>query len=180
MTKADARRLVRERRRAIPAAVLEAASERLRRRVGDELLRAGARRVLAYVGVRDELPTMSLLTRLLEEGVELYLPRVEGVRLEARRVRDLRELVPGAFGIPAPPAGAPTALAFDVILVPGVAFTRDGGRVGQGGGYYDRFLPQSTGARWAAAFSFQEVADVELDPWDVRMERVLWEEVAGA
>jgi 5-formyltetrahydrofolate cyclo-ligase len=178
VTKAEARQLVRRRRAAYAPAALAEAGRRLRRTAADALAAVRARRVLAYAGVGEELDTAPLLRELLAAGVELYLPRIRGRTLAAARVEALEDLVPGAFGIPEPPEGAPEAETFDVVLVPGVAFTRRGDRVGRGGGYYDRFLAESPrGLRWALAFTFQEVEGVVFQPWDVPMDRVLWQDV---
>ena len=97
----------------------------------------------------------------------------------AQRIEGMHELRPGRFGILEPPEGSPEASAFDWIVVPGVAFTEEGGRVGRGGGYYDRFLASASGRRLALAFSLQRVVDVAFDPWDVPMDEILWEDVEG-
>jgi 5-formyltetrahydrofolate cyclo-ligase len=94
--------------------------------------------VMAFVGGPGEPDTDSLFARLRADGKTLVLPAVEGDRLVARLVGP--GLRPGAFGIDEP-QGEPVALtSLDLVLVPGVAFTPDGRRLGRGGGHYDRFL----------------------------------------
>jgi 5-formyltetrahydrofolate cyclo-ligase len=85
----------------------------------------------------------------------------------------LGNLGPGAYGIPAPPDG-PEASSLDVILCPGLAFTRDGRRLGQGGGYYDRILPRFPQARTIGiAFPCQIVDDLPWESHDRRMDAIL-------
>lgn len=71
----------------------------------------------------------------------------------------------------------------DVVLIPAVAFDRQGRRVGYGGGYYDRFLPEiPRAARIGAAFACQIVAEIPPDPHDVPADRIVTEDeliVAG-
>lgn len=180
MTKAEARRLVRLRRASVQADAYRVAEAALRQKALDALAIREATTVMAYVGLPDELDTWPLLRALRERGVVLYLPKVEGEEMRAYQVEDLDQLAPGAFGIWEPPAGSPEGMRFDVILVPGVAFTPEGGRVGRGKGYYDRFLSRVAGERWALAFSFQKVPAVELEPWDLPMDRILWQVVPFA
>jgi len=71
----------------------------------------------------------------------------------------------------------------DVVLIPAVAFDRQGRRVGYGGGYYDRFLPEiPRAARIGAAFACQIVAEIPPDPHDVPADWIVTEDeliVAG-
>ena len=76
-------------------------------------------------------------------GKSFAYPRVVDGRLDLFRVESLHELAPGAFGIREPEARIENAIdpgMLDLILVPGVAFTRSGERLGRGGGFYDRLL----------------------------------------
>lgn len=67
--------------------------------------------------------------------------------MELRQITDLRQLSPGTFGIPEPPADAPVlpADAIDFAVLPCVTCNHLGQRLGHGGGYYDRFLSQYRG-----------------------------------
>lgn len=102
----------------------------------------GPLRVLAFVGTGSEPDTGGLIDELTASGCSVLLPRVEGEEIVAVGFGPGHDLVPGAFGIlePVGPAVAPTVI--DVAIVPGLAFTIDGRRLGQGGGFYDRYLPQ--------------------------------------
>lgn len=107
-----------------------------------------ARGVAAFVGVKGEPDTWGLLAATLAERKRLWLPRMENSEIAFVPVLDLREVAPGGFDLlePKPRAGqvtlkAPLASAgIDLVLVPGLGFARDGGRIGFGKGHYDRAL----------------------------------------
>jgi len=113
---------------------------------------AGALQVLSFVGVRGEINTAPLHQVLLRAGARLWLPRIEGVgAIAGYEVTDLRTLRDGPHGLREPAPSGPriargSLTALDLVLAPGVAFARDGVRLGQGGGYYDRLLGDATGA----------------------------------
>lgn len=102
-----------------------------------------AKTIMAYRAIPPEIDLEPVLEQILKQGKTLLLPRCEGDgTMTARRMDDLAELEPGAYGILEPKPDAPCVMPdeIDLILVPGLAFDEKGGRLGRGKGYYDRFL----------------------------------------
>lgn len=107
-----------------------------------------AEKIMSYISYRNEVNTYPLNKSLLDSGKQVFLPYCikDKKRIEITPVYDLKnDLVEGSYGIkePAPELRqhySPEAL--DIIVVPAVAFSQKGYRIGYGGGYYDRFLPQ--------------------------------------
>lgn len=109
------------------------------------------------------------------EDRKIALPRVEGDHLILHWVAGPDELVKGRFGILEPPASAPVAdpNGLDLILVPGVAFDREGGRLGRGRGYYDRLLAGTSAFKVGVCFDWQIVPEVPREAHDIRMDAVV-------
>ena len=97
--------------------------------------------VSGYWPIGDEANVMPLLRALGERGFEMALPVVPGrdQALTFRRWRVGDAMDTGPFGISEPRKAAP-AMSPDLILTPLLAFDRTGGRLGHGGGYYDRTI----------------------------------------
>ena len=109
---------------------------------------AEAKTVLLYYGVGREVATAGLIQTLLDQGKRVCLPKcLPEFQMEARAVTSLEELEPDAYGIPAPKDGCPAVARedLDLILVPGLCFDSRGSRLGQGAGYYDRYLEDYEG-----------------------------------
>jgi 5-formyltetrahydrofolate cyclo-ligase len=101
-------------------------------------------------------------------------PRCEDGTLAFRPILALSELVPGRFGIREPAPGASLEV-LDLIVVPGLAFTSDGIRLGRGAGFYDRFLstvPKVT-VKIGVCFDFQRISGIPEEPHDVKMDAVI-------
>ena len=109
-----------------------------------------ARTILTYLDFRNEVSTASFISQALREGKIIAVPLVNQTeklitpcRLENYPGEGV--LVPGAYGIlePAPNKIRPVSVeTVDLVIVPGVVFDERGHRLGYGGGFYDRFLPQ--------------------------------------
>ena len=113
-------------------------------------------------------------------GKSFAYPRVEDGRLDLFRVDSLYELAPGAFGVREPaadPAHAVSPDALDLILVPGVAFTRDGARLGRGGGFYDRLLASFPAhvCKIGVCFDSQIVAELPTESHDQHVDFIATE-----
>lgn len=140
-----------------------------------------ARRLLLYASFRSEVETYPLITWALEEGKEVYLPKtyLKPKELRLFRLYSLEELRPGAFGIPEPPEENPeiSPEELELVVVPGVAFDRRGGRLGYGGGFYDRLFTQAKEARRVGlCFSCQLAERLPLEAHDVLMHVLVTEE----
>ena len=135
-----------------------------------------AKVVMAYIACRGELDVSPVMDDILSSGRTLLLPRCEeGGRLTARKIASLAALSPGAYGVPEPGEESPVALpeTIDLILVPGVAFDRDFYRLGQGGGYYDRFLKETHAVRAGVCHSAALLDGVPREAHDMRMDAVI-------
>lgn len=101
-------------------------------------------------------------------------PRCAGETLTYHPVAALTELALGRFGI-CEPAPGPNLEELELIVVPGLAFTVSGNRLGRGAGYYDRFLSTvpSTTLKVGVCFEFQCLPEIPPEPHDVRMDVVV-------
>jgi 5-formyltetrahydrofolate cyclo-ligase len=168
---ADAKQALRRTMRQVRAGLddRDARSQRLWANVVAMLHRNGdGSAVLAVQGVRSEPNTHGLVELLESVGHRVLLPRVEGEHIVAVAHRPGDVLHVGAFGILQPAGPAVDPAVIDVVLVPGLAFTRDGRRLGQGGGFYDRFLPllRPDCITVGVCFAEQVVDDVPTDAHD--------------
>jgi 5-formyltetrahydrofolate cyclo-ligase len=140
------------------------------------LLATGAAPLASYLALRDELDLDALHRRWWDLGRPLWLPRVSGPgALTWHALHDPAHTVVGSLGIREPdPRRVPAAPlpAEAIVLVPGVAFTRDGHRLGQGQGFYDRVLAEHRGHTIGIAFRCQVVPDLPVEPHDRRVARV--------
>jgi 5-formyltetrahydrofolate cyclo-ligase len=178
---ADAKRRLRcalaERRRRVSQHDAEQAAAVLASAALEEPRVRRAGRVVLYAACDGELPTRALFDGLGALRIERLLPRLEPRGIAWARVTEWETLVPGGFGI-LEPIGAGKALGTDdVVFVPGVGFDRNGGRLGRGGGHYDRALPAGAGSPWlvGVGYSFQWVAEVPCDSRDRRMDAIVTE-----
>lgn len=140
-------------------------------------LPATVRTILVFVSLGSEIETRPLLHRLWERGRIVCVPRVTGDgAMDAVVVSSFEELRPGFRGILEPFGGdelAPESL--DLVVVPGTAFDAGGRRLGQGGGFYDRYLPRTRPdcVRIGLGFDFQVVDRVPSEEHDERVHRVV-------
>jgi len=135
---------------------------------------ARARGVAVYAATPDELPLTALVDAALAAGKILLWPRVRARGAIEIAQAEPGELQPDALGMPAPPASAVAHAPSpsDVLVVPGVAFTRSGARLGRGGGYYDRLLASWRGASIGVAFDIQLVDELPMEPHDCGVDLV--------
>ncbi|MGE5577335.1 MAG: 5-formyltetrahydrofolate cyclo-ligase [Syntrophothermus sp.] len=144
--KKEQRRQVLAIRKELPPEEIAKYSEEIRKRFLALPQVQAARTVMAYLDTRNEVQTLELIAELLKMGKRVGVPitLLAERRLIVSELVDLEEdLQTGTFGIREPKPGRerplPTA-ELDLIIVPGVAFDPAGGRIGYGGGFYDRFL----------------------------------------
>jgi 5-formyltetrahydrofolate cyclo-ligase len=130
-----------------------------------------ANSVMAFVGFNGEPDTDPLFARLSVEGKRLLLPRVEASGIVA--VEGDAPRVNSKFGV-SEPIGPPVELSeIDFVIVPGLAFTVAGDRLGYGQGYYDRFLPTVSAPSVGVCFTEQLVDEMPLTEHDVQVGTVV-------
>lgn len=123
-----------------------------------------------YAALADEANLEPLARAARSLGWKTAYPKahVETRALSFHVVSDEQSLVSGAYGIREPDVNAQRVNLHDitVLAVPGVAFTKDGRRLGYGGGYYDRLLPDIHAVTIGAAYQCQLAEALPIEPLD--------------
>jgi 5-formyltetrahydrofolate cyclo-ligase len=127
--------------------------------------------VMAFVSFNGEPDTDPLFARLSVEGKRLLLPRVDASGIVAADGGSPRAV--SKFGVHEPTGPAIDVSEIDLVIVPGLAFTAEGHRLGYGGGHYDRFLPTVTAPSVGVCFVDQLVDQLPLAAHDVLVGRVV-------
>ena len=163
----------------------DAVSERIVRRFMDlpEYEKAGT--IMFYVDVRDEVRTRQALPEALASGKRIVVPYCLDGELELFWLENMDELELGMYRILEPKvelrdvaAKRLTPTDLDLVMVPGVAFDRNGGRTGHGKGYYDKLLQHARKDAPLVALSFecQLFEEIPAESHDIFMDKVVTED----
>jgi len=128
------------------------------------------------VGIYMPLPDEVDITPLFQCLEKIfYIPAFDDAIGSYRLAEYTPNFKKGKFGIPEPkrPVFAPADL--DLIIVPGIAFDRAGRRLGRGGGFYDRLLPQYRAIKVGVCFEFQCMGPLPVEPHDCSVDRIVTE-----
>ena len=179
MTDTDSKRELRRKLRALRAELARENPNAAHQAVA-HFPRFSLQTVAGYHPLGDELSPIPLMQALGSTGARLALPVCldKSSPLVFRLWSPGDALVPDALGVPSPEPTV-TPIRPDMVILPLLAWDRTGGRLGQGGGHYDRTLEslRSHGAVFALglAYAGQEVAEVPLEPHDQKLDAILTE-----
>lgn len=159
--------------------------KRISNRIFDQLyslpIYSKATAIMSYVSIEKEIFNHDFIKKAMNDGKKIYIPVTKPAtrKLVLSQLIDFnRDLEKGHWGLLEPKKGTfrpQSNEILDLILVPGLAFTETGHRLGYGGGYYDGFLstlkkPVTT---IALAFKFQIVESLPIEPHDVPVDYIL-------
>ena len=176
MNKKELRAQIRSRKRAMTPEEIEQRSAALARLFLESQAYRQAKTIYGYLPYNQEVRTIPMLEQALKDGKRVAVPKCYGDEMRFIYLDDLRQVEKGYAGIPEPIADGP--LGDDphaLVLMPGLAFDREGHRIGYGGGFYDRFLAaEPEHPTLALCYEFQMMDHLETEEFDIPVDCVLW------
>ena len=176
MDKKALRKQIAEKKRAMTPAQIEKKSGELTRLFLQTEQYQKAKAVYGYLSYNQEVRTEAILRQALKDGKTVAVPKVYGQEMKFILLTDFDRLEKSSLGIPEPIDDEPVANESQaLVLMPGVAFTRAGDRMGYGGGFYDKFLAREPEHPTVAlCYDFQIVDTLPTEEFDVPVDLVLW------
>lgn len=138
-----------------------------------------AKTILVYVSFNGEVETHRFIKYALKDGKNICIPKVLSKEdgMKAIKIDSFDELKKGAYGILEPEHFAKEVdeKDIDLVLMPGVAFDKNGGRIGYGGGFYDKFLKKvrENTLKIALAYDFQILNEIPLEEHDIKIDGII-------
>lgn len=176
MDKKELRSQIRQLKRAMTQEQILAASEKLGELFVNTSQYQNAKTIYGYLPYNQEVRTVPMLEQAIRDGKRVAVPKVYGDDMKFIYLDDLTQVSEGYAGIPEPIADGPVADdPTALVLMPGMAFTEKGDRMGYGGGFYDKFLasePQHPTV--ALCYGFQIVESLPTEEYDIPVDCVLW------
>lgn len=130
--------------------------------------------IYCYSSINNEVLLDELIHDVLSKGKILALPKVIDNDLVFYKVDDLGKLQSGFYNI-LEPVDCEIAPAPDLVITPGVAFTKEGNRLGYGGGYYDRFFAKHPDVyKIGVAFDIQVIDSIPIEEHDFILDKIIY------
>lgn len=164
-------------RRALSANETESRSFSLKENILSLLEYKNAKKIMAFLAMKGESNLDGFIRQALLDGKEVYIPvSLPERQMEAGRLIDMEHFEKGPLGLRNLPAGyevtSPESL--DLVLIPGLAVSQEGIRLGMGAGYYDRYLARVPfEKRVAALWDFQVIPDIPSEPFDQKIAKIV-------
>ena len=175
--KKEIRRIVRQRIKEMTPEARESAATKIFQTIESRNEFQSSHCIALFAAMADEVATAKALHNWLEMGKHIVVPRVEG---DVMRFYDYdpEQMTTGAFGIEEPTSDTEIpAEAIDLMIVPARAFTREGLRLGRGGGFYDKYMSLSgfRAYKIGIAYSVQIFDSLPCDAHDIKVDEVVTE-----
>lgn len=176
MNKQELRNAIRARKRAMTQEEIAQRSDELCRKFTQSDAYRRCTTLYGYLPYNQEVRTVPLLEQALADGKRVAVPKVYGEEMKFIYLTDLSQVSKGYAGIPEPIADGPVAEdPTALVLMPGLAFDRQGHRIGYGGGFYDKFLSREPNhPTTALCYEFQLVEHLETEAFDIPVDQVIW------
>lgn len=177
MNKQALRAQIREKKRAMTEEEIVSRSMALTEKFLSTDAYRQAKTIYGYLSYNQEMRTGPLLAQALKDGKAVAVPKVCGEEMRFILMTDLDAVAKGYAGIPEPIADGPIAQdPTALVLMPGLAFDRQGRRLGYGGGFYDKFLAaEPNHPKIALCYDFQLLSALETDGHDIPVDLVIWD-----
>lgn len=177
MNKQALRAQIREKKRAMTEEEIVSRSMALTEKFLSTDAYRQAKTIYGYLSYNQEVRTGPLLAQALKDGKAVAVPKVCGEEMRFILMTDLDAVAKGYAGIPEPIADGPIAQdPTALVLMPGLAFDRQGRRLGYGGGFYDKFLAaEPNHPKIALCYDFQLLPALETDGHDIPVDLVIWD-----
>ena len=176
MDKKELRRQIREQKRAMTVEQIEEASRRLGELFINTPQYKNAKTIYGYLPYNQEVRTVPMLEQAIRDGKRVAVPKCYGDEMKFIYMDDLSKVELGYANIPEPIEDGPVAEdKTALVLMPGLAFTEKGDRMGYGGGFYDKFLAaEPDHPTVALCYAFQMVETLPTAEYDIPVDCVLW------
>ena len=176
MDKKALRREIREKKKAMSIEEIKVRSARLGELFAQTDAYKDAKTIYGYMPYNQEVRTVPILEQAIRDGKKVAVPKVYGDVMNFIYLEDLTQVEKSDMGIPEPIADEP--IADDqtaLVLMPGLAFDKEGHRIGYGGGFYDKFLmAEPNHPTVALCYEFQMYAHLNTEKFDIPVDLVLW------
>lgn len=164
-------------RRALSANETESRSSSLKENILSLPEYKNAKKIMAFLAMKGESNLDGFIRQALLDGKEVYIPVCLPERqMEAGRLIDMEHFEKGPLGLRNLPAGyeVTNPESLDLVLIPGLAVSQEGIRLGMGAGYYDRYLARVPfEKRVAALWDFQVIPDIPSEPFDQKIAKIV-------
>ena len=180
MDKETVRQMARLARRTLDKSIHQQASRRICQQLATLPDYPNTRHIGCYAAIAHEVNIMLFITQAHQDQKSLYLPIIgANATMQMHAYQPGDSTLTNAHNIPEPQPNQPIATTLDWLIVPLVGFDMQGNRIGQGGGYYDRFLKKLSPAcrRIGVAFECQQVTAIAADQWDMKLDCVVTEKM---
>ncbi|KYC46251.1 MAG: 5-formyltetrahydrofolate cyclo-ligase family protein [Candidatus Methanofastidiosum methylothiophilum] len=177
LSKSDIRMLIKEKMEGLDSTKKGIMDQKIRDFIYNLPDYSRAKNIFSYVSKEKEVDTIDLINKSIEIGKSVYVPLTikENNSLEVRKITSLEDLKIGNFNIlePKDHTKSINPKEIEILFIPGLAFGTGFERLGRGGGYFDRFLLESTGLKVGLAYEFQIFESLPVQKHDVKMDLII-------
>lgn len=149
--------------------------KKIRERLKNLEIYKDAKSVFIFISYKSEVDTKEIINMILKDGKKLLVPLVRGGEMIAVEVKGIDDLEPNKMGILEPKDGK-EVVDIDLTVTPGLAFDKDGYRLGYGGGFYDKFFAKVKTIRMGIGYSEQIVEKLVHEEYDMALNYLLTDE----